>query len=82
MKQEIAIIGHVDHGKTTLTAALTQAFLNLETKKDTKTINEIIEEQNSIPFIEPPQIELTAWDFKTGKQNRRERREKERKNKK
>ena len=79
MENKIAIIGHVDHGKTTLSAAFMDI---LGDKKDTKTIHEITEEQNSIPFHAPQTIELTNWDIKTGRQNRRERRAKERKAKK
>jgi len=79
MKDKIEITGHVDHGKTTLSAAFMDI---LGDKKDTKTIHEIIEEQNSIPYFAPQTIELTNWDIKDGRQNRRERRAKERKSNK
>lgn len=63
MEKKIGIIGHVDHGKTTLT----------------KTIQEIIDEEKSFKITEPPEIPLIEWDFKSGKESRRERRAKERK---
>jgi len=82
MEHKLGIIGHVDHGKTTLCAAMAYAASKEALKiAETKTIDKIIEEQNSIPII-TRQIELTNWDVKTGRQNRRERRAKERKSKK
>ncbi len=77
MENKIEIIGHVDHGKTTLTAALMAV-----TKKKGKTINEIIEEDKTIKITAPPEIPLIEWNFKSGKESRRERRAKERKAKK
>lgn len=71
---KIGIIGHVDHGKTTLTAAKMAV-----TEKKCKTIHEIIEEDKSIKITAPPEIQLIDWDFKSGKKSRRERRAKERK---
>lgn len=74
---ELGIIGHVDHGKTTLTAAIMNVLD--DTKKEAKTIHEIIEEEKSFKITAPPIIELTEWNFKSGKESRRERRVKERK---
>ena len=65
----IGIIGHVDHGKTTLTAAIQKVLEN-----PTKTINEIIEKEKSIK-IDIPYLELP-------KETRKERRVRERKNNK
>ncbi len=80
MKEKIAIIGHVDHGKTTLSAAIMSVLA--DTKKETKTIHEIIEEEKSLKITAPPEIPLIEWNFKSGKESRRERRAKERKAKK
>jgi translation initiation factor 2 gamma subunit (eIF-2gamma) len=77
MKDKIAIIGHVDHGKTTLTAAIMNVLD--KTEKEAKTIHEIIEEDRSIKITAPPEIPLIEWNFKSGKESRRERRAKERK---
>jgi len=77
MKGKIATIGHVDHGKTTLTATIMNVLD--KTEKEAKTIHEIIEEDKSFKITAPPMIELTEWDFKSGKERRRERRLKERK---
>lgn len=76
MENKIAIIGYVDHGKTTLTAAIMSAL-----KSETKTINQIIEEEKMIP-ITAREIKLTQFDVKNGKESRRERRAKKRKSKK
>ena len=76
MKDKIAIIGHVDHGKTTLTAASMNVLA--DTKKEAKTIHEIIEEEKSFKITAPQEILLTEWNFKTGKESRRERRARER----
>ena len=65
----IGIIGHVDHGKTTLTAAIQKVLEN-----PTKTINEIIKKEKSIK-IDIPYLELP-------KETRKERRVRERKNNK
>jgi|GEM_PF-3965560 len=74
MKAEIGIIGHIGHGKTALTSAIMAV-----TEKKGKTIHEIIEEDKIIKITAPPEIPLIAWDFKSGKETRRERRAKERK---
>ncbi len=74
MKTEIGIIGHVDHGKTTLTAAIMAV-----TEKQSKTIHEIIEEDLSIKITAPIDVPLIQLNFKDGKESRRERRSKERK---
>lgn len=79
MKDKIAIIGHVDNGKTTLASAIITSLSKNE--NESKTINEIIEDQNIIPFNAPQRVELTPWIFKSGQESRRERRAKERKNK-
>lgn len=80
MEKKIGIIGHVDHGKTTLTATIMNALDN--TEKETKTIQEIIDEEKSFKITEPPEIPLIEWNFKSGKERRRERRAKERKDNK
>jgi predicted ATPase len=77
-KNKTIIIGHANSGKTTLSAAIINSLENIETK----TIHEIIEEQQSIKITAPPKIDLINWDFKSGKQSRRDRRAKERKSKK
>lgn len=43
-----------------------------------KTINEIIEEVRMIKITALPAIPMKEWDFKSGKERRRERRAKER----
>lgn len=78
-KNNIGIVGHVDHGKTTLTACLSNMLD--ETKKDLKTVQEIINEDRVIKITAPVEIPLIQWDFKSGKQSRRERRAKQRKGK-
>ena len=85
MQKRIETIGHVDHGKTTLSAAIINAtLLSLldNAQSETKTIHEIIEQEKSIPYHAPAYLEPTPLDFKSGKQSRRERRAKERKAKK
>ena len=79
---KIGIIGHVDHGKTTLASAIAVALATADIKKDTKkTIQEIIEEEKSFKITAPSEIPI--WDdFKSGKESRRARRKKERKNNK
>ena len=77
MEKKTGIIGHVDHGKTILTAAIMTALDN--TEKETKTIQEIIDEEKSFKITAPPEIPLIQCDFKSGKESRRERRAKERK---
>lgn len=78
-KKKIAIIGHIDHGKTTLSAAVAAA-LSTTRLPEPKTIQEVIEESMSIPFTAPPKLEipLRSYPIKSGKQNRRERRQQER----
>jgi translation initiation factor 2 gamma subunit (eIF-2gamma) len=73
----LGTVGHIDHGKTTLSATIVNV-LN-DTKNDAKTIHEIIEENKSIKITAPPQIPLIQWNFKSGKEERRERRKKQRK---
>ena len=72
----IGIIGHVDHGKTTLTGAIMTALD--KTLKETKTIQEIIDEEKSFKITAHPEIPLIEWNYKSGKESRRERRAKER----
>lgn len=79
MKDKIGITGHVDHGKTTLSAAITSALTNAENK--TKTIQEIVEEEKSLKIVNTYPIWQHSYNGKSGKQNRRERRAKERKTK-
>lgn len=80
MKHPIGMIAHVGSGTTTLSAAIAVAHASALVT-EAKTINQIIEEDKATKLTVPPIIELTAWDFKTGKENRRERRKKQRKNK-
>lgn len=75
MKKTIGIIGHVDHGKTTLTAVIDTA---LKQQKEIKSIHEIIEEENTFK-ITAPKLKVTEWKVT---ESRRERRARERKNKK
>jgi hypothetical protein len=72
MKDKIALIGHIN------CITLDAATILVDTHKETKTIHEIIEEERSIKFTKPPEIPLIAWNFKSGKESRRERRKKER----
>ena len=51
MEKKIGIIGHVDHGKTTLTAAIMTALD--KTEKETKIIQEIIDEEKSFKITNP-----------------------------
>jgi len=84
MKHKIGPIGHVDHGKTTLSSVILVATssaskMDIEIARAGRNINEIIEEDKSVKLTAHPIIELTQWDFKSGKESRRERRMKERK---
>jgi len=74
MENKIAVIAHADFGRTTLDAAELKII-----KDDKKTIHELIEEDTSIKITAPPEIPLIEWNFKSGKENRRERRARERK---
>ena len=77
MEKKIAIIGHAEQGIRDL-----QAVENiLEASAHKKTINEMIEEKETLR-ITAPEIALTPFNPKTGKENRRERRAQERKAKK
>lgn len=78
-KKKIAIVGHIDHGKTTLSAAITAA-MSTTRLPEPKTIDEVIEKSKSIPFTAPPKMvtALRSYPIKSGKQNRRERRQQER----
>lgn len=79
MGRKIGIIGHVDHGKTTLASAIALALAS--DKKDAKTIQVIEEEKTKITTL--AKTPTPIWDdFKSGKESRRARRKKERKNKK
>jgi len=86
MKDKIGIVAHVDHGKATLSAAIAIATSIQHEKakiatSETKTIHEALEHDRAIKIIAPPIIELTEWNFKDGKQSRRERRAEKRKTK-
>jgi len=74
MEKGIGIIGHIDHSKTTLMSENVSVI-----EKSNKTIHEIIEEGRSFKFTAPIDTPLVEWNFKTGKESRRERRAKERK---
>ena len=77
MEKKIAIIGHAEQGIRNLQVVKTI----LEASAHKKTINEMIEEKETL-IITAPEIRLTQLNFKTGKENRRERRAQERKAKK
>lgn len=74
---KIEIVGHIDHGKTAFTAGIQSVVAN-KGLHEQKTIDEIIEDENSIKIYSQPEYNLTSFDIKDGKQSRRERRAKER----
>lgn len=74
----VGVIGHVDHGKTTLTCAIASVLAS-KALQETKTIDEIIEEEIGITIVDRHEIPLFNYDVKDGKQSRRERRANERK---
>lgn len=73
---KIAIVAHADFGKITITPSMVKVID--DNTQEAKTINQLIEEQNSTT-ITPQFVELTQLDFKSGKEKRREKRAKERK---
>jgi len=79
MKKKVAIIGHIDHGKTTLDAAIMTVLE--KTEKEAKTIQEIIKEERSMKITANTIMEVTDLNFQSGREKRRERRAKERKSK-
>lgn len=79
MKTEIGIIGHADHGKTTLAAAMMHHMK--ETKAEIvlaqETLQESIERDSAFQ-ITAPELHPSIGEIKSGKQSRRERRARER----
>lgn len=87
MGEKIGIIGHVDHGKTTLASAIAVALatsdaLAISDKKNAKKIQEIIEEERTTKITALAETTPIWDDFKSGKESRRARRKKERKSNK
>lgn len=86
---KVGIIGHVDHGKTTLISAIERALekeagivvINSEEKERGMTINESIKQDNTMMLHSLREAEFMDEIVKTGRENRRERRKRERKNK-
>jgi hypothetical protein len=78
---KVLIVG-MGHNSKIINSTIINDSITL-VEKETKTINEIIEEQKTIKYTNLPILPLTqTLDYKSGMDNRRERRAKERKNKK
>jgi translation initiation factor 2 gamma subunit (eIF-2gamma) len=74
---KIGTIGHVNHGKTTLTCAIESAL----EKERSLTIDESIEQDNAMMITALKEYGGIEELVKSGRENRRERRKRERKNK-
>jgi hypothetical protein len=81
-KVNIGTIGHVDHGKTTLTAAIAEVIANSKDKSVVIVDSLPEEKERGMNIKQIPIEQLKVTDFgpiKSGQENRRERRKKNQK---